>query len=275
MAVCKKYRTSSFRIALSLSVTCVIALLSYDSFAANQTVIKPQKDSIFTFKKEKTSKSSKKKVTHFTSGTGFFVSNNYIITNEHVVQGCKSIKIRGAVKDANIELYAIDKENDLALLKTSKTPGRIAPIRGEIPLHINDNVTVIGYPLDRSIKGSYLIKKAKIIDTEDYYAGIERIQFTDSVEKGNSGGPLLDENGTVIGVVVGKMSFYLADSSSDETEAKPVKTTSMAISLDTLKNFMDDNNVFYRTDNTYYYYPDKNMEEKAKQYVVNVHCIKG
>ncbi|MCE3231827.1 MAG: hypothetical protein K0R98_84 [Rickettsiaceae bacterium] len=216
------------------------------------------------------------KFTHFTSGTGFYVSNNYIVTNEHVVQGCKSINIRGGnIKPGYATLESIDKKNDLALLRTSINPMRIAQLRGdEIPVNKGEEVTVIGYPLERGIRGDYMVKKAVITDPEDLYDGIKRVQFTDAVEKGNSGGPLLDDNGNVVGVVVGKMSFYLAEAVENNSDAKPVKTSSMAISLDSLRNFLINNKIYYRSDNTRYHYPDKWLETKAKDYIVNVHCMK-
>lgn len=215
----------------------------------------------------------KTKLVHFTSGTGFFVSDNYIVTNEHVVQECKLIKIRGGVKDSYAKIESVDKVTDLALLKTPRSPGRVAKLRGDnMPANVGEHVTVMGYPLERGIKGDYLLKQAVITDTDDIYEGHRRLQFTDSVEKGNSGGPLLDDNGSVVGVVVGKMSFYLADSGVD---SKPVKTSSMAISLDSLKEFLKDNGVFYKEDPMHYNYADKLMERKAKDYIVNVHCIKS
>ncbi len=133
----------------------------------------------------------------------------------------------------------------------------------------------MGYPLNHGITGDYMVKKAVITEPEDVYDGIKRVQFTDSVEKGNSGGPLLDDNGNVVGVVVGKMSFYLADSTTDTIkDPTPVKTSSMAVSLNDLRNFLHSNNIYYRSDNTRYNYPDKWMESKAKDYIVNVHCLK-
>ncbi len=212
-------------------------------------------------------------ITYLTSGTGFFVSNNVIITNEHVVQHCKSIKIRGAVEPGFAEIIGTDKLNDLALLKTTKSPRIVAPLRGDIPIKIGEEVTVMGYPKTSGIDGNYMIRKAIITNNHDIYDGIERIQFTDSVEKGNSGGPLLDNNGTVLGVIVGKMNFYL---SSDNAEvATPLKTTSVAITLSTLKNFLIKHNIYYRIDNTIYKYADNYMENKVKDYLVNIQCIKN
>ncbi len=217
----------------------------------------------------------KKRFTHFTSGTGFFVNQHHIITNDHVVQNCKYIKVRGAIEPDYATIVVSDSVNDLALLKTSTSSKRVALLRGEdIPVEIGEEVTVMGYPLEHGIKGDYIIKKGKITDTEDVYQGIRRLQFTDSVEKGNSGGPLLDENGSVVGVVVGKMSFYLADSDMTGENAKPVKTSSMAISLDSLRQFLDYNRVVHRSGTIKSATVDKWMERKAKEYIVNVHCIK-
>ncbi|PIR39656.1 MAG: hypothetical protein COV35_03895 [Alphaproteobacteria bacterium CG11_big_fil_rev_8_21_14_0_20_39_49] len=217
----------------------------------------------------------KKRFTHFTSGTGFFVNQHNIITNDHVVQNCKYIKVRGAIEPDYATIVLRDKANDLALLQTSSSSKRVAMLRGEgLPVKVGEAVTVMGYPLEHGIKGDYIIKKGKITDTEDVYQGIKRLQFTDSVEKGNSGGPLLDENGSVIGVVVGKMSFYLADSDMTGENAKPVKTSSMAISLDSLREFLDDNRIVHRSSGIRNAMADKWMERKAKEYIVNVHCIK-
>lgn len=260
----KIYRRTALAIAMTL-----IAFTNH-SYAKSDNMIKYQAPEL----EQKSEK--RKKFTHFTSGTGFYVSNSFIVTNEHVVQGCKSIKIRGAVDPAYATISAIDSVNDLALLKTSRNPIRVAPLRAkERPLQNGEPVTVMGYPMDYGVKGKYHIENATVTDTNDVYDGISRIQFTDSVEKGNSGGPLLDENGNVVGVIVGKMTFYLADASTEEGIApEPVKTSSMAINLDSLKGFLKANNVYYKEDHTNYSFPDQWVEQKASQYIVNIHCVK-
>jgi uncharacterized protein len=206
------------------------------------------------------------------SGTGFFVSGDSIITNAHVVKGCSAIRIRGAVEPGYAQLSAIDTNTDLAILKTSHAPLMVAPLRGKTPLQVGEDVSVMGYPLDRALDGKYLYKKAVITNTDDVYGNMRRIQFTDSVEKGNSGGPLIDSSGTVIGVIVGKMNFYKVG--SDISSSKPVKTSSVAITLDNLKRFLDHNKVSYRTDDTAYGFKDREVENIAKDYIVNIHCIK-
>ncbi|MDB2415532.1 serine protease [Rickettsiales bacterium] len=216
--------------------------------------------------------SRKKDYQHFTSGTGFFVTKNHIITNEHVVQGCKYVRVRGAVHPSHAKIVSSDPINDLALLYTAREPIQVASLRGNVSLDIGEDVNVIGYPLERGISGEYSIQRAKITSIADPYSGANRMQFTDTVQKGNSGGPLLDTNGTVVGVIVGKMSFYLAD--DDMEKAAPVKTSSVAIGLDSLKGFLASNKIFYRIDNTKNKFAEGWMERKAKDYVVNIHCVK-
>lgn len=212
------------------------------------------------------------KTIHLTSGTGFFINNNTIITNEHVAHDCSEIKIRGAIEDSSARLIGSNKKKDLALIRTSVNSRAVAPLRGDVPIKIGEEVNVMGYPLDRGIKGKYLIKKATITNNLDVYDGVERIQFTDAAQKGNSGGPLLDTSGTVIGVIVGKMSFYPAG--SDTRDAIPIKTSSVAITLKDLKSFLHTYGIFFHTDNINYKYSDSYMENKAKEYIVNVQCIK-
>jgi S1-C subfamily serine protease len=213
-------------------------------------------------------------VSRFTSGTGFYVDYHHIITNEHVVQSCQHIRIRGAVQPSYAQLLAIDKNSDLALLRTSRSPIRPAPLRGTKEIDVGEKVSVIGYPLENGVTGKYILKDASITDIDNDDKATSRIQFTDSVEKGNSGGPLIDSSGTVIGVIVGKMNYYLNNGKSSQ-KSKPIKVSSVAINLITLKRFLDKFNILYYTDDVNTPYATPYMEEKAQQYVVNIHCVKS
>lgn len=210
----------------------------------------------------------------FSSGTGFYVSSQHIITNEHVVQGCKYIKVRGAVKPSFAELIDVNKEADLALLRTQGRPSQIAALRGSGDVKKDEKITILGYPLDHGITGKYLVRKATVTDTQDPFGKKAHFLFSDSVEKGNSGGPIVDQNGTVVGVVVGKMSYYTEQTSAGGALSRsPLKTASVGISLSALKSFLNRNNIFYHIDNIRYGYTEKWLESKAKQYIVNIHCI--
>lgn len=216
---------------------------------------------------------SKLSFDHFTSGTGFFIDPKHIVTNYHVVKGCQDIRVRGAITPSYVRLKAIDSDFDLALLESSRPAQNVAYIRNSSGVQTGEPVTVMGYPLEHGLNGDYLIKEAEVLELDSTYDGVERIHFTDTVEKGNSGGPLIDAQGSVIGIIVGKMNFFFAE--QDETVDKPIKVTSVALNTIQLQHFLDKNNVFYRTRN----YASNtikavNTTKEAEKYIVNIHCIK-
>ncbi len=210
------------------------------------------------------------------SGTGFFVGALHVVTNEHVVRNCKQIKVRGAVQDSTAHLVAIDKRNDLALLQTDIRAPRVAYLRSNSGLRPGDGVTVIGYPMEHGLTGQYAMATGTIIDVNHDFEGIQSIEFTDSVQKGNSGGPLLDRAGNVIGVVVGKVSYYIKDDAHPITaSARPLKVSSVAIGLPALSEFLRRNNVMPQQNSTYDIFTDMRPDKRAQQYIVNVHCIQN
>src|SRR5690606_22511743 len=92
------------------------------------------------------------------------------------------------------------------------------------------------------------------------------IQFDDSVQHGNSGGPLLDESGNVVGVVVGKMELYIPHGRNGRREV--VQKSDVAINLHHLLRFLDRHVVAYDFIGSYQPMLPSRMEENARQYIV-------
>lgn len=261
---------SFFKLNARISFACFLFFISLA--IKNESLATPANTAPTATPENSKKEISTEKMIYITTGTGFFINNNTVITNEHVVQDCASIKIRGAINLSDAELIATNKTKDLAMIRTSINSRGIAALRGDVPIQNNEEVNVMGYPLERGMKGTYLIRKATIVNNSDIYKGVERIAFTDAVEHGNSGGPLLDTSGTVIGVIVGKVSFY--PHGADEKNTQPTQTSSVAITLKDLKSFLNAYGIFFHTDNINYRYSDDYMENKAKDYIVNVQCYK-
>lgn len=207
------------------------------------------------------------------SGTGFFVTPRHVVTNQHVVDGCKEIVVRGAVKPNAATLLASDKAKDLALLKVEEASPRTAYLRSNPGLKAGDKLYVIGYPEKRAETGEYLLKEATVVDPAFNFEGTTSILFTDAVEQGNSGGPLLDVAGNVIGVVVGKLSYFKRNDQGKTTD-KPYQIRGVAIGLPILKSFLHSHGVFVTETSTYDVFPNPHPDELAKQYTINVLCIK-
>jgi len=170
-----------------------------------------------------------------TSGSGFFVSKlGYIITNEHVVRECTKITVGdNANKQVAVEIIANDRRNDLALLKLSsstmasaetkplisKLGIRIAAKSGDIsiPLSSNgllrsddvelgENVIVSGYPYGDLISNTVKVTKGIVSAIRGMGDDSGQFQIDAAVQPGNSGGPIYDGNGNIVGVVVSQLN---------------------------------------------------------------------
>jgi len=206
------------------------------------------------------------------SGTGFYINRENIITNRHVVEKCLNIAIRGAVPPQKAILVTIDPELDLALLQVATPPPRVPYMRINYDnVAIGDMLFTIGYPLEHSETGEYVIREAKVISVSQRTDNttFTNIQFTDTVDHGNSGGPLLDKNSNIVGVVTAKITKYDPDDPEHTTQ-----TLGMAIGLDGLIAFLKQNNIFYASNATYDIFTNYNVDRLVKDYVVNIHCIK-
>ncbi len=133
-------------------------------------------------------------------GSGFLVSDDgYVITNQHVVGAGKFVKLRWSDGFETVgEVVRSDRRRDVALIKTD--PHGRAPLslrRGGA--QAGENVYAIGTPLSEKFQGT--VTKG-IVSASRIYDGFNFIQSDVTVNPGNSGGPLLDEKGAVIGITV-------------------------------------------------------------------------
>lgn len=216
----------------------------------------------------------RQKYVQFSSGTGFFVtSSGYLVTNEHVVRNCQSVEVKGS-RNEEAEIISVDKTNDLALLKIKGFAPAVAPLRyiaGSIDK--GDDVVVMGYPGNAAVTGQYVYKTSQVIDTVGPRGEKNWLQFTDAAQKGNSGGPLLDRSGNVIGVVTGKTEMYTIDKKTGEK--KILKRADVAVTIPILKRFLSKYYVHAKVGNTLVEHGDGFLQKRADQYIVNVRCITG
>lgn len=203
------------------------------------------------------------------SGTGFFIANHYFITNNHVVTNCINIAIRGAVDPAVAKIIMVDSVNDLALLYTEANNIEIASLRSNDGLKPNDELIIIGYPLTHSDDGTVLITNSKPIGDESDITKLKEIQFVANIDHGNSGGPVLDSSGNVIGVVQGVRKYY---HESDPTNA--FKTIGIAIGLSRLEDFIFKSNIYSYKNISTDLVTNYNVNNRAQKYIVNIHCMK-
>jgi len=174
-------------------------------------------------------------------GTGFaLTSNGYICTNFHVIDGADSVYVqnfRGDTFKAKVELT--DTLHDLTILKIidkSFLPLSILPYNlKKNTIAIGEDVYTLGFPKDDAVLGNgYISSKTGYDgDTSSYQVNIQ-------VNGGNSGGPLIDTKGNVIGVISGKEKQV--DGATFAIKAKYLQTALNGISDDSLSRKVSFNN---------------------------------
>ena len=136
------------------------------------------------------------------SGSGFFASKEgHIITNFHVIENCDSIKINFKGKEVVSEIIAIDKMNDLAIIQANIKPLKIFPVSNK-DVTILQDVIVAGYPLGKYLSSAIKMHKGSVTALSGYEDNYSNFQTDATINQGNSGGPIIDKNGNVVGVAV-------------------------------------------------------------------------
>jgi S1-C subfamily serine protease len=138
--------------------------------------------------------------------------NGIIVTNYHVIDGAKSIKIRGVNSDFNksykAKVLVSDKNNDLALIQIDDFGFTSL---GSIPYTIKtglagvgENIFVLGYPLRATMGDEIKLTNGIVSSRTGFQGDITSYQISAPVQPGNSGGPLFDSQGYLIGIINAK-----------------------------------------------------------------------
>jgi len=152
-------------------------------------------------------RSDPNKVVSASSGSGFAVSSNgHVITNHHVIEGCQNVKIHHKGKSIAATVVTFDPRNDLALLKGDFRPSTVLSLSTNSPELLQD-VYVAGYPFGRKVSTGVKVTKGIISSLTGMGNNFANIQIDAALQPGNSGGPILDDRGNVVGVAVAKLDI--------------------------------------------------------------------
>jgi len=146
-------------------------------------------------------------INYKTGGTGFLIDiKGYLVTNAHVVEGARNIAVEKANgKDFNAEVVFTDKERDIAILKIRdqnyKPNGSIPYAISKSQVELAAPIFTLGYPKDDIVYGEGYLSSKK-----GYHGDSLSCQIEISANSGNSGSPILNKYGEVIGVLNGRQS---------------------------------------------------------------------
>ena len=185
------------------------------------------------------------------SGTGFYINKTHVLTNAHVVRWEDNYgrehefdEVRVGFRCVKEELSSVDSEIDLALLIDSSQNTETATFR-KYPVDLGEEIAVFGYPLSSvlSYRGNgtpgIVSGLTSVIDDPQLD---NRFQHTAPTQAGNSGGPVLDSAGNVVGVVVSALNPSLVWKNG-EIEIQNVQNVNFAIKFHIIEEFFERNNV--------------------------------
>jgi hypothetical protein len=202
------------------------------------------------------------------SGTGFFVSRKgHVLTNAHVAKDCRALEIVQPGQQAMpASLVVADQRSDLALLSTAAKPVAVPAFRTKS--RVGEKISVYGFPLAGLLATSGTDPDADFPAVAGLAVVTSQLQISAPVQPGNSGGPLLDKAGNVIGVVVSKLdAINLAQVTKDMTQ-----NVNFAIKSSIAANFLDTNNIEVPGGEATAELDGADIADKAREFTVRVNC---
>ena len=199
------------------------------------------------------------------TGSGFRVGSDLIVTNQHVVQDCQRVGVGGA---GTARVVANDARNDLALLSTGARASAAATIRAGRQ-QIGEQVLVAGYPL-RGLLSGLNVTAGNLSSLVGMGGDTRFVQISAPVQPGNSGGPLLDASGNVIGVVVSKLNAVKVAKITGDIP----QNVNFAITANVLRAFLEASGVEYKSGSAGSAISTTEVARKAQAITVLIECWK-
>ncbi len=172
----------------------------------------------------------------FGSGTGFFVSNKgFIVTNNHVVNGCEYV----TYNDEILEFLHNDTFNDLAILKSNNKTENFISVSDRITPAKGQSIFVLGYPFGKITSSESKVTAGIISSLQGLGNNYSQIQIDAAIQPGNSGGPVFDNKGELIGITVATADYKYFE---DNYGVLP-QNMNFAIKSLVLRNFLESVNI--------------------------------
>jgi S1-C subfamily serine protease len=204
------------------------------------------------------------------NGTGFIISTSgHVLTNNHVIGRCVgdvSGNLTGAPV-AKLRVVSTDETNDLALLQIDGSFKDPARIRASA-VHSGDSVVAIGFPLHGLLTSDFTVTTGIVNSLSGIINDTRYLQISAPIQPGNSGGPLLDNSGNVIGVVSEKLNaLRFAKLTGDIPQ-----NINFAIKTGAVRDFLDNSVVPYQTSETGADVKTAQIAESARKFTMLISC---
>lgn len=203
-------------------------------------------------------------------GSGFFVARDgSVVTSHHVVDSCVAVSISPSFGEmALANSIAFDPETDLALLRADIVPPAVAPLAPRDERAVQSPAFVIGYPNRGLVTIEPVLSAVEILQQESPTERGLAIIVRGDVRQGNSGGPLLDSGGSVLGVVFAKVNTVNVYKATGQL----VRDIGLAVPARILESFLARHGVTYLVAERRPPQTEERVLDESRQFLVQVGC---
>jgi uncharacterized protein/S1-C subfamily serine protease len=205
------------------------------------------------------------------SGTAFFVAPNRLVTNNHVVKDCtRLIEIRFSDQAPHTAyIHAQDDVNDLALLHSDLTSASVPSFR--LRPRVGERVATYGFPYSGILSRGGNFTLGDVSASTGLRDDSRLLQVTTPIQPGNSGGPLIDMSGNVVGIVTSQLSAFAMI-----PHGSIPQSVNFAIGSSIITNFLSAKGINPQVANSDTAGPGElppaDLADKAKEFTVQVYC---
>lgn len=142
------------------------------------------------------------RTTLVSSGTGFFINQRVVITNQHVIDGCDQVSI---LNKGSASVIAEDESTDLAAIYAKNPSDTYLKLSSE-SVTLGEDISTFGYPLQQILSPTIHMTKGNVSSLAGLSGNTGLFQMTAPIQPGNSGGPVINKAGEVVGVATSTLN---------------------------------------------------------------------
>jgi S1-C subfamily serine protease/Flp pilus assembly protein TadD len=207
------------------------------------------------------------------AGSGVVIgTQGEILTNSHVVEGCAEITLRFTSGNSETAaLVARDERNDLAVIRAIRaniSATSVATFREGTPVRAGDAAVALGYPLSGLLATTANLSVGNVSALAGLRDDSRYLQISAPVQPGNSGGPLLDTSGHLIGIVTAKLNAVrIAKFTGDIPQ-----NVNFALKAEVARTFLDSKGIAYRKAPSDQQLSAADVGDIARPFTVHIRC---
>jgi S1-C subfamily serine protease len=199
------------------------------------------------------------------SGSGVVIAaHGEVLTNAHVVENCTNISVRPS-SAAPAYLVARDERNDLAVVRSNLPLSSVVVFRDGRPVRAGDRVVALGYPLSGILAPTASLSVGNVSALAGLRGDSRFLQISAPVQPGNSGGPLLDASGHLVGIVTGKLNAAVVPGHIPEN-------VNFALKAEVARTFLDSQGITYQTARSEQQLSESDVGEIGRPFTVQIQC---